>query len=134
MGVQPRVDALHVKGVLAFREEPEDLGGFESAEADGALQPVLVSPERPEPENREGLDDGPVDSGVFTESRRSGRSGIGGVVEADDDDTTALAVLGVEEEKKRDGEQCGENSDDDAYAWPERIGHSRIFIKRRWRW
>lgn len=51
VGVEPRVDALDVEGVLALGEETEDLGPVEPGQADGALEPLLLTSERPEPEN-----------------------------------------------------------------------------------
>lgn len=43
----------------------------------------------------------------------------------------SLAVLGIEEQEKRDGEQGGENADDDCYAGPE--GGERRGVDRRGR-
>lgn len=116
MGVEPRIDALDMERMFAFWEEAEDLGLVEPGQADRALEPVLVTAERPEAENGQGLDDGAVNARVFTRGG-SGGSGIG--VSADDDESTALAVLGIEENKEEDGEDGGENADDYGYARPE---------------
>lgn len=43
VGVEPAVDALDVEGVAAFGEEAEDLGVVEAAEADGAVEVVVVA-------------------------------------------------------------------------------------------
>lgn len=64
MGIEPGIDALDVERVLAFGEQPEDFSWVEPGQADSALKPVFLAPERPEPEDRERIDYSPIDSGV----------------------------------------------------------------------
>lgn len=53
---------------------------------------------------------------------------------ADDDDVSTLAVLGVEEEEKGDGEHGGQDGDYDRYARPKRRETCWFGWRRRWRW
>ncbi|GER52039.1 DNA polymerase III subunit beta, partial [Striga asiatica] len=103
VGLEPRVDTLDVESVAAFGEEAEELVWVEPVEADGALQPVfLVAFEGREPEDWEGLDRETVRAaGVLAGGRRRRRGG-GGV---------HIAVLHVEEEEERDGEDGREDPD-----------------------
>lgn len=50
--VEPRVNALYVESVFAFRQQPQDFRRFEPRQAHGALQPFLVTAQCTEPENR----------------------------------------------------------------------------------
>lgn len=52
MGVEPGVHAFDVESVFAFWEEPEDFGGFEPGETNGAFKAFLLASEGSESENR----------------------------------------------------------------------------------
>lgn len=51
MSVEPRVNAFHVEGVLAFWEESKNLGRFEPGQAHGAFKAVFLAPQGSESEN-----------------------------------------------------------------------------------
>lgn len=59
VGLEPRIDAVHVEAMAAFREEPCFLADKKLRQADGALQPTreLLGPED---DNWNGGEDGGV--------------------------------------------------------------------------
>lgn len=123
VALEPAVDAVDVESVLALGEEAEDLGVFEFGEADGAFEALAGALQGGEPEEGEGFDDGLVDAG---EARSRAGEAVRvaeevGVV-AEEVGGAGVAELGVHEDEEGEGEQDGENSDDDGYARPERIG------------
>ena len=114
MRVEPGVDALDVESVAALGQQPESLGGLEPAKADGALESFLLPTQRAEAEHGQGLDDGAVDAGVppVPAARATGARGPGAAgapVGPRRLRGAALAVLGVEQEEERDGEDAGDD-------------------------
>ena len=69
MGVQPSIDAFDMESVLAFGKQPEDLGGLEPGEANGALESVFLTQKGSESENGQRLNDGTVNARVLSIGR-----------------------------------------------------------------
>lgn len=111
MPLEPVVDAVDVKRMLALRQEPEDLNVLELRQADGALEPGSGAPEGGEPEEGKRLYHRLVDTreppgpreGVVVTSPVQGTIGP----------TAPVAELGVDEEDEGDGEHDREDPYDD---------------------
>ena len=130
VGVEPGVDALDVEGVAAFGEEAEDLGVVEAAEADGAVEVVVMAvaaaeEEGAEAEDGEGFHDGAVDAGVLSGGDGGGGEGKGRrsccveVVVVIVITVVVDTVFGVEEKEEDNGKDGGEDADDDSNAGSE---------------
>ncbi|WVZ20955.1 hypothetical protein V8G54_008277, partial [Vigna mungo] len=129
MRVQPRVHALDVERVLAFRQQPENLRRLELRQAHRAVQPFLLSPQRSESENGKRFHYGPVNAGVLSpgERRHGPRNRAPAAV-----DGTAVAVFDVKKEERGEGDYGGQNAYDHRYAWSERRRGITVVVGRRW--
>lgn len=70
MAVEPSIDAFDVESVLAFGQQFQHLRRLEPVQANRAFEPILVAPQRFEPEHRKRFDDCSIDAGVFSRGRR----------------------------------------------------------------
>lgn len=131
MSVEPSIYAFDMEGMFAFREKSQNLRLLEFVEANGAFQPVFLSAQRPESENRKRFDYRLVDAGVFPPCEaRNTHHGIGVSRVSDHRRIPTFAVLGVEKEKESDGESGGQNADHHRHARAERRVDRFVFGRR----
>lgn len=128
MRVQPRVHALDVERVLAFRQQPENLRRLELRQAHRAVQPLLLSPQRSESENGKRFHHGPVNAGVLSpgERRHRPRNRAPAAV-----DVAAVAVFDVKKEQRGEGDYGGQNAYHHRYARSERRRGVIFVVGRR---
>uniref|UniRef100_A0A7C9ETK5 Uncharacterized protein n=1 Tax=Opuntia streptacantha TaxID=393608 RepID=A0A7C9ETK5_OPUST len=130
-----------MKSVLALGQEPEDFRRFEPVQADRALKPILLAAhQRPEPENRQRLNDKRVNAGILPPGDRKPARPVMVVTRLSRPvSLSSLAVFGVQQQQEGDRKEGGENADDHRNTGLERGGVSHGWRRRfsgdfrRWR-